>query len=322
MDYVCLRFNCLQNATRQVNCGTDGHGPLSPVKKWSDYSGSRTLVYVANFNPSTRRVAFDIHVDYAMHKVYVVLLVNLVFQRGDGDAPAWGSITKNAFKKSLRATAGLFDQKFRFTDTNGQIFSPYFFIEFPWLASNAHLTITAKTLRTQATQALQIPNQLPPNNAVTFGTAVYPTARPQPAAGTIHGGINCFLSLPSVRNFNINGTICNPFLHEFGHILGLPDEYDQFPPGGGIVPLQAANNWMKKDKAILYWVHSLMAHNIAVPQWGHFGMGLNQVNEHSLMRDVAIGGQAIKTRHFVSVLEAVEYATEQSANLNGPWTIS
>ncbi len=320
MEYVCLRFGCQETATAAGNCG-NGHGALSPVKEWSEYSGSDTLVTVSNFHPSTRRVTFDVHVDHAQHKVYVVLWVNLVFEAGAG-AAAWSSSAKADFKKYLRASAGLLDQKVHFRDGNGQIFMPYFFVEFPWFASNAHVTVNARTLPAEAMRALRnIANQLPPNNGVTFGTADYPRARPAPSRGNIHAGVTCLLSQPAVRNFDVDGSICNPFTHELGHLLGLPDEYDQFPPGGGLVPARAQENWDPKTKAILYWVKALQEYGVNVPAWGHFGNGHHQVNEHSLMRDVTVGAGCIKSRHYIPIYEGLVHASTMSQSLQGPFTL-
>ncbi len=305
MDYVCLRFGCTQSATAAGNCPTHGHGALRPVKSWSDYKNSDTLLSLSNFNPSTRRVAFDVHVDFIKHEVYVVLWVNLVFEQGEGDAPAWSSGAKANFKKYLKAGASVLDGQATLRAGHSTNFTPLFFIEFPWLGP--HVKITAKTLRQQATRALSV-NLLPPNNGVSAGDAEYPRSPPAPSAGTVPGGVACFLSEPAVREFVVGGVECVPFVHELGHMLGLPDEYNAFPPGGGLVPLQQApNDWNWSTRATFYWVKALQANNLQVPQWGHFGNGLNQVNEHSLMRDVATSPGAILPRHFIPILEGVKH---------------
>jgi hypothetical protein len=120
---------------------------------------------------------------------------------------------------------------------------------------------------------------------------------------------------------DVNDSICNPFTHEFGHLIGLPDEYDHFPPGGGLVPAQAPEDWDKKNKAILYWAKALEAYGLAVPDWGHYGNGHNQVNEHSLMRDVTVDAGCIKPRHFTPVYEGLTHASTMSQALQGPFTV-
>ena len=319
MEYVCLRNGCANTANAAGNCPTHGHGPLRAVKVWADQAKSDYLDTVAYFNPSTRRVAFDVHLDHGNHAVYVVLWISLSFETGERGAPGWSSADKAAFRKHLKAGASVLDAQVTFT-SRGQAYTPYFFIEEPWVYGST-VEITAKTL-SDAEADIQ-PDALPGNAGVQFGTADYPVAPPAAGAGTTHAGVKCFLSILSPRAFVVGGMECIPFVHELGHMLGLPDEYDAFPPGGGVVPPQAGGDWSKKDRAILYWVQSLNAHNIALPQWGQFGNGHGQVNEHSLMRDVATGAGALMPRHYVPILEGVEYASARSTHVrDSPWTVA
>ncbi|MBL6986495.1 MAG: hypothetical protein ISR72_05535 [Methylobacter sp.] len=317
MDYVCLRYRCNHTADAPGVCGL-GHGALAPVKEWSTYSANPGLISVINFSPSTRCVSFDVHIDPANLAVYIVVQVKLEFIAGGAE---WNEAAKTEFKKYLRAAASLFDSPGQFTSPTAQNYSSYFFIEFPRSSGNAHLKIIANTLIPQAVQMLAIPNQLPPGGSVSFGDAEYPVRRPVPRS-TQHAGVVCRMSSLAVRNFDVDGVICNSFVHEFGHILGLPDEYDLFPPGGGVIPPTAGVDWDKKNRAILYWVQALNENNIALPEWGHYGLMPPQVNDHSLMRDVAVDIGCIKDRHYVSVLEAIQNAATRNAIISGLWEMA
>ena len=179
------------------------------------------------------------------------------------------------------------------------------------------MKVNATSLAQDVVLAMQ-PNTLPPGGGVTMGDSVYPQQRPAPCGNRRHPGVLCTMSSLSVRSFVVDGTVCNPFTHEFGHILGLPDEYDAFPPGGGLVPLVAQVGWQPKFKAILYWVQCLQENNIAVPGWGNFGIGPNLVNEHSLMRDVDLAN--MRDRHYVTVLEAVRFTASRN-HILGTWAL-
>jgi hypothetical protein len=320
MNYVCMRFGCAQEATAPGACPTDGHGTLKPVKNFADYKNTTNQISICNFNPSTRRVAFDVYVDRVKHEIYVVLWIWLKFESGGGTAPAWGDGDKTAFKKYLKAGVSVLDSRATFTDAWGQAYTALFFVEEAWFGT--HLTIKARTLIPEATRRLTV-DSMPPNNGVSAGTATYSRLPPQPTAGSIPKGVECFLSLPAVREFTVNNTTCIPFVHEFGHMIGLPDEYDHFPPKG-MVPLeQTPDDWIWKDKAIFYWVKSLAGHNIDVPAWGQYGDGTrNTVNEHSLMRSVCTAPAGLLPRHFVTVLEALEYGATKSVHLLGDWTVA
>lgn len=295
---------------------------MRPVRSWSDYKTSSNLLSVSKFNPSTRRVTFDVHVDWKKKEVYVVLWVYLKFQTGDGDAPAWSTAAKSNFRKRMQASASYFEGGAVLQDAFGAAFQPFVFIEECFFGP--YVSITAKTLRTAASAALTV-NLLPPNNGVSAGTASYPRAPPAVSSGTTHGGVSCFLTEPAVQDFVVNGVVCNPFAHELGHMLGLPDEYNAFPPNGGMIPLaQTPTGWGWTDRAVFYWVKSLQNHTLGVPGWGHFGTGVNQVNDHSLMRNVAVGGGGVKPRHYVPIVEGVEKITAgitgSKKYLVGPWT--
>lgn len=292
---------------------------MAPVNEWTDYARTGGLLSVTNFSPSTRQVTFDVHVDSTNLRVYIVVRVALEFTKGAG-AGGWNSTGKTQFKKYLKAAASVLDAGVQLVSPSGQSYTPKFLIDIQ--SSKTHLKIIANTLSTEATRMLSIPNQLPPGGSVTFGSSTYPARRPSPTSSTKHAGVVCRVSALAVRNFDINGTICNSFVHELGHIIGLPDEYDLFPPSGGIVPAAAPTTWGNKDRSIFYWVLALQEAGITLPGWGHFGVGTNLQNDHSLMRDVAVDTGSLKPRHYVSILEGVQHVATRNSSISGVWTMA
>jgi hypothetical protein len=99
----------------------------------------------------------------------------------------------------------------------------------------------------------------------------------------------------------------NAFAHEFGHMIGLPDEYLVIPnawPAGG----------PDRDKASFLWRRLLVQENIPVPPAGP------QCPSNTIMNKIESQPRGFLKRHYVTVLEAVRHISANGGP-GGNWVL-
>ncbi len=339
MDYACIYCNRFQTAVAAPNC-TCGQA-MMPVNDWDTYSNGLTLISTEKYNPTTRHVTFDCHICMSKREIYIVINCNLNFinevrnQIGPLEhrqPEQWNNDKKEAFRKNSKVSASLWDGQVQFEHANTR-FTPRFFIKFT-NSSNAYVKadVTAKPDAIPRNAGiLQTSNAL-----VTMGihdkrnrATPYGNNPPVPRKGQVYDtylavtsqsprmGVND-TSIPVIHQ----ATIC-AMAHEFGHMLGLPDEYNQFAFSTANIPANVTGR-VETDKAMVFWLHVLRSYNLVSPGWGQYGTGPNQVQDHSMMRDVDSMASGFHQRHFVTILEAVNYTSAQNRELaqHGPWTFA
>lgn len=315
MRYVCLGCGRRATADAPPACPSDTcTAAMLPAKDWSrdKPDGAKE---VKDFNPSCRNVAFDIFVDVDARRVHVVVHVKLNFTQGNG-APAWTNDTKARFRELLAASVSLWDGKATFTHS-GNSYTPSFYIDERG-SKQATLTVTSanEPQRIEGTLLLQ-------NNAYVVLAGDYGDHRPMAKKGTRHDlqvGILSITPRTYILDTNLEADAqvhFNAFAHEFGHLIGLPDEYDAFDFGTGTLYHGKVSRDLLRDpksKTVAFWVELLAQHGLESPTWGHDA-------DMSLMRNVDTRATSFKPRHFVTVLEGLNYLSAFDSTLAGPWDV-
>ncbi|MFT3765654.1 MAG: hypothetical protein QM820_09080 [Minicystis sp.] len=334
MEYACLYCCHITNAGAG-NCGICGRAKV-PIRLWSDYKDTPNLASVTNFNPPTRKVAFDVHVNAAAHEVYVVVKVSLSYEdyagvkNGDQwvyQPVEWTGTQKTDFLKLFQASIGLWDGHHP-VSCGGVNYTVMFFVESVTFWAHAEVRATASSL------AIEKIGDTTENRLWTAGVSLlepYPALMPAAASGTRPGprlytkrvAVKSVVKDSALADNHANQAHYNPMAHEFGHLLGLPDEYNVYGFAANTVPVAANYAANNESRPAAFWLKLLDNYGLALPGWGQYGTGLNQVQEHSIMRDAHTGAGGFLRRHYVTVLEALNYITAHNARggLNGVWSI-
>lgn len=333
MDFVCL-YCCLIKTTAG-NCGVCGHARV-PIRSWATYKQSPNLVSLSNFNPSTRKVAFDVHVNKATHEIYVVVKVKINFANYAGirNGPGWvyppvqwTSTQKTEWLKLFQAAVGLWDGHHQLSCL-GVPYTPLFFIEHVSYWAHANVEATASTMTIEKVGATT------ENRLWTAGVSLlnpYPAMMPAPARGTRPGpnfytkrvAVKMVVKDSALADNHVDQSHYNPMAHEFGHLLGLPDEYNVYGFLPNVVPMAGPLSPDNEGRPAAFWLQMLHTAGIALPVFGQYGNGLGQVQEHSLMRDVHAIGAGFLRRHYVTILQALNYLTIHNSNsgFHAAWTL-
>ena len=270
------------------------------------------LYKVQNFNPSCRKVAFDVTVDASDLEILVIVRCKVEYSRGQ-DQPNWNSDKKKEFLKALQHVPGLWDGHHKLVHTNGNqsvTYTPVFFIDTAATDQTKQYTLNAVT----APEPVILPSgqvTVQCNAFVPLGSGYAQNATP--GAGTRHQlamGVSQTAPRLFPENTNQqNGPVMNAMAHEYAHMIGIPDEY-----------IELKGSWNEcgddKDKAAYLWSVALQNENIPVPQnTGPSNPDLNVMNLNLESRPAGF-----KKRHYVTVLEAARQASAAHQELGGTCT--
>lgn len=322
MSYFCLYCYSQLPSNNPHGCNYTNHNfrAVVPIKSWSTKSAAiqnDTLYTVTDFNPSCRKVAFDCILNTTRNEIYVVVRCGVFYQTTGPGNRTWGGGEQAAAKLAIENCLNFWDARctIRRTVPNsnnqnvGNVdYTPYFFLD-----TNAGYFSRRIDISVQPSAPPVVINNLVTiqcNAYVPLGTGY--NALGVGGVGSRHSytvGVTQYSAQCTPQYDNqANCTVRNPMAHEFGHMIGLPDEY--------LVIKSAWNQCASdSDKAGFLWRQALVAENIAVPN----NTGPNNTDV-SIMNDVEIRPVGFHDRHFVTVLQAARYLGQQN-NLAGTWSI-
>ncbi len=332
-QYVCLYDNLSASSNNGVPvCGTCARA-MTLWKKWSDYSGTAKTSLV-DFTPSCRNVRFDCHVTTQNpRQVFIVVKCTLQYEAGQRGSPEWAQGNKNTFMRNLQTCVGLWDARvaFRHCTQNGNVdHTPLFFVDL--IAQSKHTQ--SKVIVVSAAEPNRLDTGLLNYNCGDLVTlnGPYPDKRPVARAGQNYQSTVRVVSI-APRTFVLDTSVAdarkeyvNSMAHEFGHLVGLPDEYDRYGnsfDAGNLASgrVQRGNANSDKDKCVAFWVEMLAECGLASPAWGQYGPMAPQINEHSVMRNIDTRDASFIQRHYVTVLEALNYMSVHKG-LGGYWEMA
>ena len=266
------------------------------------------LAEVLDFNPSCRKVAFDCIVDVTAHKVYVIVRSVLNFIVGPG-AGVWSSAEKTVATLAVLNCVSFWDKTGALHYTSQGVTVDYdveFFIDTSY-SYNWRQKINIQSAAKPIVLNNQIMMQC--NALVPVGRGYVNSTTPSAGAGhyyTMQITQWSPVLYPLYTNRN-NCVVMNAMTHEFGHMIGLPDEYVAIPDAWG-------NCHSDADYAAFLWTRRLTAEHIAVPVAGP------NFAEETIMNKIEARPNGFLPRHYVTVLEAARYAGARQGYY-GNWTV-
>jgi len=318
MAFFCLYCYSELPSNNPHGCTYTTHNfrAVVPIKDWSAKQTAiqnDTTYTLSDFNPSCRKVSFECVLNTSQREIYIVVKSRIVFQTTGPGNTTWAPGQQALAKLAIENCINFWDDQCKVRRTINNVgtidYTPYFFLD-----TNAGYWGRRVEINVQPSMAPVVINNLVAiqcNAYVPLGTG-YITPLAAAAAGTKHYhtmGVTQFSAqcTPSYDN-QPACTVRNPMAHEFGHMIGLPDEY-----------LVIQTNWAScasdSDRAGHLWRRALVAETIVVP--GNTGPNNPDV---SIMNDVEIRPVGFGHRHFVTVLQAARYLANQH-NLAGTWSL-
>lgn len=334
MDHICLY--CYSSSTVASNCGVCGRA-RTPIKVWPDHAAGQTLISIRDFNPSCRHVAFDCHVNQAQAEVYVVVRVKMTYQDFAGVSNGaggwtypplqWTALKKADFLKRFQASVGLWDGHQQLHH-NGVAYTPLFFVEPVSTTPQVEVIVEASSDQVEL---------LPMSTEHRLWTASvsllppYPTSRPVASKGT-RPAVKLRTKAVATRSCLKNTALIaghadqshyNPMAHEYGHLLGLPDEYNWYSYNPAAPPPASTQQQDGEGRPLIFWLNMVQGAGLQAPALGQYGHGHHQVAEHNIMRDVHASPGGFLDRHYLTVLEALNHLTAHNTTLvaGGAWTL-
>ncbi|MCG8688470.1 MAG: hypothetical protein MI892_26610 [Desulfobacterales bacterium] len=86
----------------------------------------------------------------------------------------------------------------------------------------------------------------------------------------------------------------NTITHEFGHMIGLPDEYNEIST--------KTLSEDPKERKLQLWLQLLSVNNIEPPTLGNY----SKVKNANIMRTATISEDDFQLRHYITVYEALK----------------
>jgi hypothetical protein len=271
------------------------------------------LVVLKDFNPSCRKVAFDCVLNRTRGEIYVVVRTKTTFLTTEPGGSTWpNSAAKDEARTAILLSPHLWNGHFQLRRTYRDITVDYqvkFFYNpdpgFNAWRVNLEIRPAAAPVVINNTVTVQCNAYVPTGTGYTspIGAAGNGSSHSYTIGLTRYSG-RC---TPNVTNLAA-AVVRNPASHEFGHLLGLPDEYLALPASW------AASNDDGKRAAFL-WTVALGDEAIPVP------VGTGPANPaNSIMNDIDIRPTGFHQRHFVTVLQAARRLATVN-RIAGTWSL-